>query len=102
MPGENENTALHPAPKRVSQTEFNRRLSMLKAEVSFDFPDLIPELESGSRVILITDKDIGLDLSPEALRRLGGMTVLCSYYGAAVVFVNPMKLTELADGPKGD
>lgn len=95
----NENASESPKttiePKTVRTREFNRRLALLKTEVNLDFPGLIPDLESGTRVILVTDKEFGLDLNPDVLRRLGGMTVLCSYYGAAVVFVNPKKLTEL-------
>jgi hypothetical protein len=99
---ENDKPVSQTGPGRVSTREFNRRLTMLKAEVNLDFPTLIPSLESGTQVILVTDKDIGLDLNPDVLRRLGGMTVLCSYYGAAVVFVNPKKLTELGERGEED
>lgn len=82
-------------PRKISQKEFTRRLSLLKAEVALDFPTLISGLESGLQVVWITDTSMAHDLEPEILRRLGAMTIVCSFYGAAVIFINENKLMEL-------
>jgi hypothetical protein len=82
----------HPTSK---PTEFERRLAMLKTEVSLDFPNLIPQLEAGQQVVLITDRKYAQGLEPDILRRFGGMVMLCCLYGAAIVFVNEDKILEL-------
>lgn len=81
---------------------FTRRLALLKTEVGLDFPDLIPELEAGQRVILITDQKFAAGLDPDILRRLGGMVTLCGFYGAAVVFANLDKVHELGEPGRSD
>ena len=78
-----------------NQKEFSRRLALLKAEVALDFPALMSRLESGVQVVWITDTGMAHDLEPEILRRLGAITIVCSFYGAAVIFVNENKLIEL-------
>ena len=60
-----------------------------------DFPALMSRLESGVQVVWITDTGMAHDLEPEILRRLGAITIVCSFYGAAVIFVNENKLIEL-------
>ena len=67
--------------------EFKRRLAVLKAEVDNDFPGALQKLEADARVILVTDTGYAKGLNPDILRRLGGLIMLCSFYGAAVVFV---------------
>jgi hypothetical protein len=91
----NQNEASQVKPRKISQKEFSRRLTLLKAEVALDFPELMSRLESGLQVVWITDTSMAHDLEPEILRRLGAMTIVCSSYGAAVIFVNENKLLEL-------
>lgn len=94
----NENTTETPKTTTQAKTptkEFNRRLALLKTEVNLDFPKLIPQLEAGLQVVLVTDQKFASGLDPDILRRLGGMVTLCSYYGAAVVFVNERKILEV-------
>jgi hypothetical protein len=83
------------APRTISPKEFNRCLTLLKAEVGLDFPSLLARLESGLQIVWVTDTSMAHDLNPEALRRLGGLTILSAFYGAAVIFVNENKLIEL-------
>jgi hypothetical protein len=87
----NSNAPSRVAPPTASPDEFNRRLTLLKAEVDLDFTNLVPHLESGLQLVLITDKEMGKDLDPDALRRIGGMTMLCRHYGAGVFFINTKK-----------
>ena len=72
----------------TNQKDFNRRLALLKTEVDLDFPGLVTQLESGLKVMLIADKRLGNGLNPDILRRYGGTTMLCNFYGAAVIFAN--------------
>lgn len=88
----NNSAPSQAAPPTRSSAEFNRRLTLLKAEVDLDFPNLVPHLESGLQLVLITDKEMGKDLDPDVLRRIGGMTMLCGHYGAGVFFVNTNKM----------
>lgn len=78
-----------------SMSPLERRLRLLRAEVELDFPGLIEELDSGMQVVLVTDSELGKDLSPDVLRRIGGMVMMCNHHGAAVIFVNERKFTEL-------
>jgi hypothetical protein len=80
----------------TDRTVFNRRLTLLKTEVDLDFVGLVPALETGLQVILVTDGELGKDLNPDVLRRIGGMVMLCNNYGAAVIFVNENKVGELS------
>lgn len=88
----NESTTMNETAK---SSEFNRRLALLKTEVNLDFPELIPQLEQGQQVVLVTDQNFASELHPDLLRRLGGMVILCSFYGAAVLFVNERKIVDL-------
>ncbi len=77
-------------------TPLERRLKLLKAEIDLDFPGLLSSLENGRRIVLVTDDEFGKDLNPEALRRIGGMAMLCNhYYGATVIIVNENRIVEL-------
>jgi len=97
------NESSNPAPIAGvdSNDEFNHRFALLKLEVSRDFPQLMPQLEAGRKVILVTDQELASSLHPDILRRVGGMTTLCSLYGAAVVVVNKDKIIHI-DGGEGD
>ncbi len=95
-----ETSAVLAETTSTKKREFNRRLALLKTEVSLDFPRLIPQLEAGQQVVLVTDQEFASGLSPDVLRRLGGMVMLCSFYGAAVVFVNERKILELEGGDR--
>jgi hypothetical protein len=79
-----------------SSAEIHRRLTLLKAEVALDFPELLQELENGLQIVLVTDRVLGKDLNPDELRRIGGMAMLCNhYYDAAVLFMNENRIAEL-------
>jgi len=93
----NESTKPGPVTGVGSTDEFNHRLAVLKIEVSRDFPELLPQLEAGLKVVLITDQELAISLHPDALRRFGGMIWLCSVYGAAVVFVNQGQILQIKD-----
>jgi hypothetical protein len=80
------------------EKESNGRLTLSRTEVNLDFLGLVPQLESGSQIIWVTDKAMGKDLNPEVLRRLGGTAMLGSYFGAAIIFMNQNK-TVGAGGP---
>jgi hypothetical protein len=73
----------------------SKRLKLLKAEVDFDFEGLIPALESGVKVVLITDEGLTSNLAPDILRRIGGMVILCRHYGAVVTFVWQNQMIQL-------
>jgi hypothetical protein len=92
----NEPTRTDSETNTATTKQFNRRLALLKTEVSIDFPELIPQLDAGQHVVLITDRKFAAGLEPDLLRRLGGMVMLCSYYGAAVVFVNDNRVLEIS------
>lgn len=79
----------------TTQNEYNRRLALLKTEVELDIPGLLARLESGLRVLFVTDNRLGNTLDPDVLRRLGGMTMLCRHYGATVIWANDETTVEL-------
>ncbi len=91
----NDTPSSQVIPRTISPEEFNRRLTLLKVEVGLDFPNLLDRLDSGLQVVWVTDTGMAHDLNPDTLRRLGGLTILSAYYGAAVIFVNENKLMEL-------
>ena len=70
----------------TNQKEFNRRLAVLRTEVDLDYKDLISNLDAGMKLILIRDSPLGQDLDPDALRRIGGMVMLCNHYGCGVLY----------------
>ncbi len=74
-----------------------KRLAMIKTEVSFDFPGLLESLEAGKQMILIKSTKFGTSLSPDVLRRIGNVTALCNQVGATLIFVNPNKLADFDD-----
>jgi hypothetical protein len=94
---ENDASASQTSPQAINAEDLNTRFALLKKEVSLDFPDLIPSLESGLQVVLVTDRRLGKNLNPDSLRKLGGITKLCGYYGATVLFVNQSKFMELGE-----
>ncbi len=63
--------------------------------MDLDFPGLVPQLESGIHLLLVTDTKYGTDLNPDILRRFGGLTMLCRHYGTSVFFVNDERTVEL-------
>jgi hypothetical protein len=82
-------------------TPLERRLKLLKAEIDADIPQLLPELEKGARIVLVTDSELGKDLQPDDLRQIGGIAVLCNhYYGAAFIFVSGSRVSEFKAPPK--
>jgi|HubBroStandDraft_5_1064220.scaffolds.fasta_scaffold13783_1 hypothetical protein len=74
---------------------FERRLKLLRTEVDLDFSGLVESLENGLKVVVMTELNPNLDLDPDALRRLGGMVMLCRHYGAAVIFADETNFIEL-------
>ena len=77
--------------------EMKKRLAMIRTEVSFDFPGVLEDLESGTPVVLIKSSKFASSLSPDVLRRIGGLAALCNHYGATLIYVHPDKLIELGD-----
>ena len=82
-----------------SQTnpEMEKRLAMVKTEVTFDFPGMLERLEQGTHTVLIKSTKFGTSLSPDVLRRIGNVTALCNQFGATLIFVNPDKIAEFDD-----
>lgn len=74
---------------------FERRLDLLKTEVDLDFGGLVGALEEGLKVVVVTEPYPNLNFNPDALRRIGGMAMLCRHYGAVVVFADEDKFAEL-------
>jgi hypothetical protein len=79
----------------MSKDQGSRRLKLLKAEVDLDFVGLVPALESGVKLVLITDEELARDLDPDILRRIGGMVMLCRHYGSIVTFAWESQMIEL-------
>jgi hypothetical protein len=79
----------------MSKDLSNRRLKLLRAEVDLDFAGLVPALEAGAKVVLITDEELASDLDPDVLRRIGGMVMLCRNYGAVVTFAWQDQMIEI-------
>lgn len=90
----------HDTPDRqaAARRDFQHRLAVLKREVEKDFPGSIDQLEGGVRVILVTDTGYAQGLDSDIIRRLGGLAVLSSFYGTAVVFVNLNRIMEIDSG----
>jgi hypothetical protein len=74
----------------------NSTLTLLKAEVDLDFEGLVQALEAGPQTVIVTTEGlVDKNLDPDALRRIGGMTMLCSHYGAVVVFLKEKKFVRV-------
>ena len=95
---EKHNASDTPERQAASRRDFQHRLAVLKAEVEKDFPGTIDQLEGGVRVILVTDTGYAQGLDSDIIRRLGGLAVLSSFYGTAVVFVNQNRIFEVGSG----
>ena len=80
-----------------------RRLAILKTEVSLDFPELLPLLEKGERTIVFSGHPLTSSLNSDVLRRIGGMLLICQHYGANVIFLTEGKYLEFRrDSPAED
>lgn len=73
----------------------SKRLRLLKVEVDCDFGGLVPALEAGVKLVLVTDEQLASNLDPDVLRRIGGMVILCRHYGAVVTFAWENQTIEL-------
>jgi hypothetical protein len=74
----------------------NRTLTQLKAEVDLEFEGLVQALEAGPQAVIITTEGlVGKNLDPDVLRRIGGMTMLCSHYGAVVIFLKEKRFVRV-------
>lgn len=82
----NENT------EQSTQPSADKRLAVLKAKIGFEFAGLLEKLEAGAQIVLITGREIGKELKPNSLRRIGSAAALCNAYGATLVVVHPDKL----------
>jgi hypothetical protein len=89
-------TPFHREVKRHEGSELNRRLAMLKTEVELDYKGLLARLEEGMKMVFVTETPIGLDLDPDALRRIGGMVLLCNHYKCGVLFVCGIDCAEMS------
>ncbi len=87
----NENT------EQSTQPGADKRLAVLKTEMRFDLPGLLDSLDAGTQVVLITTRRFGADISPDSLRRIGGVSALCNAYGATLILAHPDKLVEFSE-----
>ena len=83
----------------AAPSNFERRLALLETEVGLDFPELLPHLKSGLRLVFIKTKQLAAGLHPDLVRRVCGMIVLCHHYGATVVITRDDNVYELGDQP---
>ena len=83
----------------ANPTNFERRLALLETEVGLDFPELLPQLKSGLRLVFIKAKQLAAGLHPDLVRRVCGMIVLCHHYGATVVISKDDNVYEIGDEP---
>jgi hypothetical protein len=74
------------AKKKMTVAERERKLALLAAEVSRDFGWFVPALKDGIKVVLVDEEELAPTLDPDALRKIGGLVVLCDHYGASVIF----------------
>jgi hypothetical protein len=63
---------------------------LLEAEVKRDFPDLIQTIKMGSKAALIRYEVLCYPPTPECLRRIGAVVVLCSWYGCTTIFASDL------------
>ena len=96
---DNIQSSPRPGSAQGKPTNLERRLALLETEVALDFPELLPQLKSGLRLVYIRAKHLAAELHPELVRRICGMIVLCHHYGAIVVIAKDDSVYELGDQP---
>jgi len=71
---------------------------LLEAEVKRDFPGFVDRIKDGGKAVFVGYKSILCrTLTPECIRRIGALVVLCSYYGATVIFASDIAREVRAD-----
>lgn len=78
-----------------NEAEFNRRLTLLKAEVGIDYVGILQALEAGLDVLLVTNSKPEVALDPENLRRIGGLVMLCQHYGTSVLLIREARVNRI-------
>ena len=68
--------------------EHQQARELLEAEVKRDFPDLIQTINAGSKAVFIRYEVLCYPPTPECLRRVGALAVLCSWYGCTAIFAS--------------
>ena len=66
--------------------EHQQARELLEAEVKRDFPGLIERINEGGKTVFVRYGILCRTPTPECLRRVGALAVVCSWHGATVIF----------------
>jgi hypothetical protein len=61
---------------------------LLEAEVKHDFPGLVERIKEGGKAVFVRYRVLCLTPTPECLRRVGALAVLCSWHDCTVIFAS--------------
>jgi hypothetical protein len=70
---------------------------LLEAEVSRDFPDVVNQIKYVGKVVLVRYRALCFTPTPECIRRIGALAVVCSLHGATVIFAGDSVLEVRAE-----
>lgn len=75
----------------MSLDAFQRRQqarAFLTAEVEREFLGLVARINEGGKAVLVRYRTLCYEPTPECIRRIGALVVLCAMHGASVTFAS--------------
>ena len=68
--------------------ERQQATELLIAEVSRDFPGLVERIKYGSQAVFVRYEVLCYPPTPECIRRVGALAILCPWYGCTAIFAS--------------